>query len=93
MEKRIHPRALTLKTGKIVGADTARAIDCAILNESDHGAALLVPELTPIPDLFCLVIDPDGATRACRLRWRTGNRIGVYFATPQDDRASDPTPV
>jgi hypothetical protein len=79
MERRVHPRLLTLRTAKIIGDDTAAPIDCAILNESKFGAALLVPSIPAVPEQFRLVIDPHGTVRACRLRWRAGNRIGVCF--------------
>jgi hypothetical protein len=85
MERRTHPRFLTLTTAKIVGDNTALPIDCAILNFSESGAALLVPGLTTVPEVFRLVIDPDGAVRTCRLLWRTGNRIGVRFRHADDD--------
>ena len=82
MEQRIHPRFLTLKTAQIVADGLAAPIDCAILNYSQSGAALLVPRFTAVPDAFRLLIDPDGAMFACRVRWRSGSRVGVSFHRP-----------
>jgi len=42
--KRIQPRNLTLKTAKIFFNDKKPPLHCAILNESDGGACLLLPK-------------------------------------------------
>lgn len=79
--KRIQARNLTLKTAKIFSNDTKHSLDCAILNESDGGACILIPEGSDIQDIFRLVIDPDGISRICDVRWKRKNRVGVIFKT------------
>jgi hypothetical protein len=76
---REQPRELTLKTAKIKTKIMESAIHCAILNISDTGACILVPDQTDIPDTFDLTIDPIGSNYACRVAWRSKNRIGVSF--------------
>jgi hypothetical protein len=80
-ERRKSPRTITLKTGKLIVAAAAPAIDCAILDESEAGACLLVPDATVIPKTFDLAIDRSERIFACRLAWNKGNRIGVSFQT------------
>ena len=81
-ERRKFPRALSLKTGKIVSARIPDAIDTAVLDLSEDGACLLVSDITEIPDTFELILDPDGRKLACEVRWKTGYRIGVHFSEP-----------
>jgi hypothetical protein len=45
-ERRKRPRTLTLKTAKIIIATGVPAIDCAILDETDRGARILVADAT-----------------------------------------------
>jgi len=82
LERRRESRRLTLKTGTIrfLGDDTT--VDCAIFDLSAGGACLVVPVRADIPNTFDLAIHPDRASRACRVRWRSGNKIGVAFQTP-----------
>ena len=79
IEARTKLRHLTLKTAKIVFEDTSSSIDCAILNLSDGGACILVPRFAKIPNAFRLVVDPDGNTYACSVRWKSGSRVGLAF--------------
>ncbi len=75
-ERRQHRRFKTLKQGTIaLGA----GIDCKILNLSQGGAAIRLPEGSlDCPDSFDLSVRA-GRTYHCRVRWRYGDRIGVKF--------------
>jgi hypothetical protein len=79
IEARTNSRHLTLKTAKIVFDHMTAPIDCAILNISDGGACILVPRFAEIPAAFQLIVDPDGMTYACSVRWKSGNRGGLAF--------------
>jgi hypothetical protein len=59
-----------------------RPIDCAIFDLSEGGACLVVPLGTHVPETFELAIDPERASRACRVRWQSGNKLGVAFHLP-----------
>lgn len=76
-EHRGSPRLRTLKGGLILFG-TAPAFDCVIRNMSDTGA-LLVVNPVGIPDEFTLVIKPEMRKRACRVAWRSADKIGVRF--------------
>ena len=78
-ERRKYPRALSLKTGKIVSDILAEPIDTAVLDISEEGACLLVPDIADVPDSFHLVIDPGNRKLKCEVRWKNGFRIGVHF--------------
>ena len=81
-ERRLEPRALTLKTATIRSVDMPSDIDCAILDISEGGACILVPVGAEIPNSFDLAIDPQRTSHACTLAWRAGTRIGVSFQNP-----------
>lgn len=82
LEKRKFPRALSLKTGKIVSESIAHPLDTAALDLSEEGACLLVADIAEVPDRFELILDPDGRKLACEVRWKTGYRVGVRFEEP-----------
>ena len=75
LERRTNPRSLTLKTGKIVCADRARDIDCAILDLSDGGARILVSDPTEVSRKFRLNVDRMDKVYICERVWTDGNRI------------------
>ncbi|MEA3025339.1 MAG: hypothetical protein QOF91_624 [Alphaproteobacteria bacterium] len=77
-ERRNDVRHRTLKAGTI-SFNRDGGISCTVRNLSNAGANLEVASPVGIPDEFTLVIATDHASRQCRVRWRTGNRIGVAF--------------
>jgi hypothetical protein len=79
MEHRRSERLLTFATGRIVVANDAYSLECAILNVSDHGACLLVPVGATTGDRFTLFIDGSDQARFCTIAWREGSRIGVSY--------------
>ena len=79
MDKRDRQRLLTLMTGQIISERISFPLACAILNISDVGACVLVPDAAVIPEVFTLVMDKTGSSRACSVRWKSKNRIGVSF--------------
>jgi len=79
LELRRRERQLTFKTGRIVVENAAEPIECAILNVSDEGACLMVPEGGMPPDRFTLVIDGSDDVHACTVVWRETVLIGVSY--------------
>ena len=79
LDKRREHRLLTLKTGTIISIEVPSGVDCAILDLTVGGACLLVPIGAEIPDTFDLAIDPSRASYACKVAWKSGNKIGVSF--------------
>jgi hypothetical protein len=86
LEARSHPRELTLQTGRIQRGAQHQDIVCAVLNISNGGACILVPERAEVPQQFRLVID-YGGSHACEIVWRSGNRIGVTTAEIASEQA------
>jgi PilZ domain len=52
---------------------------CILSNFSNTGAKITKVVPATIPDEFMLSITPRGRKRACRVRWRYGEAIGVEF--------------
>jgi hypothetical protein len=52
---------------------------CILANFSNSGAKLTGVVPATIPDEFLLSITPRGRKRACRVRWRYGEAVGVQF--------------
>lgn len=54
---------------------------CRVINVSEDGAAMEVPDARFIRSRFKLMIEKDRLVRDCRLVWSSGSRIGVAFAS------------
>ena len=52
---------------------------CRVVNLSNEGAAVEVPNAAYIPTRFQLMTETDRAVRNCRIAWIRQNRIGVEF--------------
>ena len=78
-ENRINPRHRVLRAGKNVFNHRFSVVDCTVRNVSAGGACLQVPTTIGIPDDFDLVIEPEKESRACRVAWKSDNRLGVTF--------------
>ena len=77
MERHAQHRSLTFRTGKIVGAEESRIIDCAILGISAAGARIFVSDPTQVPKIFLLKVDCSDAVHVCERVWTDGNQIGL----------------
>ncbi len=77
-ERRVHERIPTFSAA-LIKDDSGVPIPCAVLNESESGAALrLSDEDQSCPTRFSL--EPfDGPARRCEVRWRRGDQIGVEY--------------
>jgi len=80
LQRRKYRRKLTFRTGKIILPIAASSIDCAVLDFSQNGACILVPDAREIPVSFRLVLDLCPETVFdCSVKWKNRNRIGVAF--------------
>src|SRR4051794_7519442 len=52
---------------------------CRVVNISEDGAALEVPDAKYVPSCFHLMTQQDRVIRSCRVVWIKQNRIGVKF--------------
>ena len=78
IENRQSLRHRVLKAGTIAFGSGA-GISCTVRNMSESGASLEVDSPIGIPEVFKLVIEKDHFERACRVVWRSKNRIGIAF--------------
>jgi PilZ domain len=77
-ERRKHVRPASNEPAQIIVDEPDSTMDCIIRDLSDDGACVEVSNTLLIPSLFKLVLS-SGATRFCRVAWRTQNKIGVRF--------------
>lgn len=54
-------------------------VACVVRDMSPGGAGLSVPSAVAIPDQFILSVKREEEGRACFLRWRVSNNLGVLF--------------
>lgn len=78
-DSRKNARNLTLLTGKVLASSAPTSVDCAVLNISQTGACILVPNGTEIADALVLKIDRDPDAHNCKIAWRAGCRVGLKF--------------
>ena len=62
---------------------------CRVVNLSDAGAAIEVPDAAHVPNSFQLMMERDRSVRHCRIAWIKRNRIGVEFAATHSGSACD----
>jgi hypothetical protein len=78
-ERRKSPRTEIDETAYIsISGSSTR---CRIVNISNEGAALDVPDASFIPTCFQLMTESDRLVKNCRIAWIKQNRIGVEFET------------
>jgi hypothetical protein len=76
MERRVAARKRVLKRGMIEFRESTQP--CRIIDLSETGAGLALPEANQIPIFFTLVM-PDRARVFCQSVWRRNERMGVTF--------------
>ena len=76
---RRHVRISTDKAAVISFDDGQKVIMCVIRDISEGGAGLAVATTDGIPDQFLLTVKGEEEGRACTVRWRQPNRLGVSF--------------
>lgn len=74
---RVKPVGLISKTGKLVLAPRAPAIDCRVLDLSAGGACLELAGPLTLPRRFDFI--HGGVRKNCHLVWQKNLRIGVGF--------------
>ena len=79
IERRQAERHKTHKAAQLACGDGPPIIGCIVSDLSRTGACLEVDRSVHISSLFNLVFESDGSMRACRIVWRTEQRMGVQF--------------
>ncbi|QIO98835.1 PilZ domain-containing protein [Bradyrhizobium symbiodeficiens] len=76
-ERRKHDRTEVNEIAYIFGDGSS--LRCRVLNFSEEGAAIELPDQRCTSSQFKLMIENNRAIRNCRLIWSSGSRIGVKF--------------
>ena len=79
LEQRLQPRVGVSKVAKI-SLENGTIIDCVVVNRSSGGICVEVDSPTRIPDSFALTTSADDVSRACRVVWRLGKRLGLKWS-------------
>jgi hypothetical protein len=77
-ERRRAPRRRIVRAAEIT-TPSGDEIMCVLVDISTTGARLRVPPDVIIPDRFRLSVAALSLGKACRLRWRRANEVGVEF--------------
>jgi hypothetical protein len=78
MDRRKQERQASDEPAQIVFDEPNSTMECTIRDLSDNGACVEKSNTRLIPSQFKLLLS-SGAIRACRVAWRTRNKIGVLF--------------
>src|SRR5262249_32671008 len=57
----------------------ATRLQCTLQNLTSMGACLTLASPCQVPDTFELTFDRGRSRRPCRVKWRSGDRLGVSF--------------
>ena len=76
-DRRKHSRSAVDEPAYISGDGSSTR--CTVVNLSEAGAAIDVPDSSYLPSTFKLMTETDRVVRSCRIIWVMGNRIGVQF--------------
>ncbi len=63
----------------------ATKVQCTLQNVTSTGACLTLASTYRVPDSFELTFDHGRSRRPCRVKWRTGDRVGVSFGKPDEN--------
>jgi hypothetical protein len=81
-ERRAVQRTRVLRNAKIMLDHRRSMVSCTVTNLSSMGACLSVASTYRLPELFELTFEHGRSRRACRVIWRTNDKLGVAFIPP-----------
>jgi len=65
----------------------ATKLPCTLHDLTSTGACLTLASKHQVPDAFELTFDRGRSHRACRVKWRDGDKLGVSFEKPVEPSA------
>jgi PilZ domain len=71
----------------VVMRSGATKLQCMLQDLTSTGACLTLASTYQVPDTFELTFDRGRSHRACRVKWRDRNKLGVSFEKPGDTPA------
>jgi len=78
-ERRGSERRRVVRAAEIFVEGEAGAISCVMVDVSQTGARLRMPDGASVPDRFRLSVEAMAINATCEVRWRRANEIGVRF--------------
>ena len=60
---------------------TGERMECKVVDITNAGAQLSVPDTGQVPEQFKLYVLPLNTILDCRVKWRQETRLGVSFST------------
>ena len=86
-ERRSHTRVKIDRVARIHADQVGMTCECTIIDLSEGGARLFVPDLE-FPEQFFLYVSGDKPIREeCKVVWRLGGEMGVQFVTRSMEQA------
>jgi len=86
-ERRAVKRTRVLRCAKIMVPRRSPVIHCTVQNITSAGACLKLANTFGLPETFDLTFEHGRTRRACRVIWRTTDKLGVKFETAADEFA------
>jgi hypothetical protein len=71
----------------VVARRGAEKVQVTLQNLTSTGACLMLASTYKVPDTFDLTFDQGRSCRPCRVKWRSGDRLGVSFEKQPDSPA------
>jgi len=78
-ERRNVTRTRVSRNAKIIVPRRAPMIHCTVHDITSGGACLTVADTYGVPQTFDLTFEQGRTRRACRVVWRTNDKLGVLF--------------
>ena len=79
-DRRAVRRTKVLRSAKIIVPRRSPVIHCTVQNITAGGACLKVANTYGVPETFDLTFEHGRTRRACRVVWRTHDKLGVAFS-------------
>ena len=83
-ERRGEYRRSVDMSGVCEFSDTRERMECNVVDITNSGAQLTVPETSSVPDRFKLYVLPLNTILDCQVKWRQDTKLGVSFTTLSD---------
>jgi PilZ domain len=81
-DRRVLKRTRVLRNAKIIVPRRSPVIHCTVQNINSAGACLKMANTFGVPPTFELTFEHGRTRRACRVVWRTSDKLGVAFEEP-----------
>jgi hypothetical protein len=78
-DRRSVRRTKVLRNAKIIVPRRSPVIHCTVQNITSGGACLKLANTYGVPETFELTFELGRTRRACRVIWRTDDKLGVAF--------------